>query len=308
MRAKILITGSEGLVGSAVAEALVRRGDEVVGLDLGAKDPKDVRVRAAVDAAMAGCTGVLHLAAVSRVVWAEQDPERAWTTNVRGTENVLRAAFASRVRPWVVFASSREVYGRPDRLPVAEDAPLRPINVYGRAKVRGEELLRTAGEEGLRAAVLRLSNVYGSARDHEDRVVPAFARGAALGRTLRVDGRDHVFDFTHLGDVTRGILAAVDLVAERGRLPPIHLLTGTPTSLGELAAIAIDVAGTTATVSEAPPRSYDVPRFWGDPARAREILGWRAEIALRDGVGRLIADFRDAAHGNPIPKSLAGGR
>ena len=297
--APILITGSEGLVGSALRAALEARGTEVAGLDLrGAGDEEgDVRDAERVRHAVAGCCGIVHLAAISRVVWGERDPGACREVNVGGLRNVLAAAAKVRGepsgRPWVVFASSREVYGQPDHLPATENTPLRPINVYGRSKVEGERLVEAARTQGLRAAIVRLSNVYGSTRDHADRVVPAFARGAVLGSVLRVEGADHMFDFTHLDDATRGIVSIIDLLADgKTPPPPVHLLTGRPISLGQLAALAADLAGTEATIVQAPPRSFDVSRFHGNPARARKLLGWAPHVELQPGLARLIHDFR----------------
>src|SRR5690606_18739564 len=182
-------------------------------------------------------------AAVSRVIWGERDPALCRATNEGGTRNVLHAALASPRRPWIVFASSREVYGEPDALPVGEDAPLRPVNVYGETKIAGERLLEEARGAGLATAIVRLSNVYGSVHDHVDRVVPAFARSALAGDPLRIDGAEHTFDFTHIDDTARGIAAVIDaLEAGERRLPAIHLLTGVPTTLGELASAAVDLA------------------------------------------------------------------
>ena len=224
MSHRILITGSSGLVGSALWLALQTRGIEVRGLDLRGRgvDAGDVRDVEHVHAAVQDCDGVIQLAAVSRVIWAERDPALCRETNVDGLRNVLEAALQSRRRPWLLFASSREVYGQPTRLPATEDAPLRPVNTYGRSKVEGERMVEAAKTEGLRAAIIRLSNVFGSTTDHADRVVPAFARAAARGLPLRVEGAEHTFDFTHMDDVTRGILALVELSARRTRGAASH--------------------------------------------------------------------------------------
>lgn len=167
---KILVTGSEGLVGTALSAELRARGVAVAGLDLklpaGHPGRADVADGQAVEQLEDGCGGIVHLAAVSRVVWAERDPERCWRINVDGTRNVLRAARGSQSRLWVLFASSREVYGEPTRLPVAEDAALRPMNVYGRSKAAGEDLVGELRDSGLTTAILRFSNVYGSTDDH----------------------------------------------------------------------------------------------------------------------------------------------
>ncbi|RME28504.1 MAG: NAD-dependent epimerase/dehydratase family protein [Deltaproteobacteria bacterium] len=295
MSYRILITGSEGLVGTALRRLLEARGLHVVGLDLLARNAEegDVRDAERVRTAVAGCDGIVHLAAVSRVVWAERDPETCWSTNVGGLHNVVDAAMDRACPPWLVFASSREVYGQPESLPVTEDAPLRPVNVYGRSKVEGERIVGVARRNGLRAAIVRLSNVYGSTSDHADRVVPAFARAAARGDALRVEGAEHTFDFTHIDDTARGILALIEiLVAGESVPPPIHLLTGQPTTLGQLAEMAVRLAGARSTVEQAPPRSFDVSHFYGSPARARALLDWTPRTAIHEGLGRLIEDFQ----------------
>ena len=302
---RILITGSHGLVGTAMSSLLKSAGHHVRCLDLRAPQGDgrgDVLDLPAVEAAVAECDGVLHLAAVSRVIWGERDPELCRATNEGGTRNVLRAALASPRRPWIIFASSREVYGEPDILPVSEDAPLRPVNVYGETKIAGERLMDEARGDGLTTAIVRLSNVFGSVHDHVDRVVPAFARQALDGEPLRIDGADHTFDFTHIDDTARGIAAVVDAIqAGERRLPPIHLLTGIPTTLGDLASAAVDLAGSASELVHASPRNYDVARFYGDPSRAHAILGWRPRVALRDGLARLIAAFRHTSASEPNP-------
>jgi nucleoside-diphosphate-sugar epimerase len=290
----ILVTGSEGLIGRALRRALEERGESVVSLDLRApqvRDRGDVRVAAEVAIAMASCRGVVHLAAVSRVVDGERDPAVTEVTNVGGTVNVLDAARSFR-RSWVIFASSREVYGSPARLPVTEDAPLAPVNVYGRSKVTSERMVAEARACGLRASTIRLSNVYGNAADHATRVVPAFARAALAGEPLRVEGSSHTFDFTHIDDVVNGIITLIDVLDGDAEAPlPIHFVSGAPTTLAQLADLCIELARSRSKRVEAPPRTYDVPHFHGNPARARAILGWRPTVTLRDGIARLLADL-----------------
>ena len=294
MTDRILVTGSEGLVGRALRATLEARGNEIVALDLqgGGSECGDVRDPDRVRGALAGCRGVVHLAAVSRVVWAERAPDDCWSTNIGGLRRVLEAALEQPARPWVLFASSREVYGQPRRLPATEDTPLSPVNVYGRSKVEGERLVEEARAGGLRTATVRLSNVYGSALDHADRVVPAFARAAVEGNAIRIDGAECNFDFTHVDDTVRGMVAVMERLEAGETLAPIHLLTGAPTTLRELAAMAMSLAGRRVPVVEAPPRPFDVSRFHGDPSRARELLGWAPRVGLRDGFARLVRDLR----------------
>jgi len=298
---RIALTGSEGLIGSALAAALTARGDVVRRLDVraphGDEAHGDVRDAERVARLLDGCDGVVHLAAVSRVVWGEREPERCVAVNEGGTRNVVDAALAATSRPWVLFSSSREVYGEA-ALPVHEDTPVHPVNVYGRTKVAGEAMTFGARAKGLRTAVLRFSNVYGSTRDHADRVVPAFCRGAALGLALRVDGPLHTFDFTHLDDTVAGVVRAVDaLAAGVGDLPPIHLLPGVPTTLGQLAVMAAAAGGWRSDIREAPSRSFDVARFCGDPRRAMELLGWAARVPIERGVADFVRAYAEAERG-----------
>ncbi|HEV8389882.1 MAG TPA: NAD(P)-dependent oxidoreductase [Dongiaceae bacterium] len=291
MTQRILVTGSAGLIGRTVTRLLRAAGTDVAELDLRGESQQsrgDVCDPDRLASAMRGAAGIIHLAAVSRVIDGERDPARCWRVNAEASGALLQAAIRAAGRPWVIYASSREVYGQQDHLPVAEDAPLRPKNIYARAKAEAERLAGEARAAGLRTAILRFSNVYGDTRDHVDRVVPAFARAAALARRgggeVRVDGKDCTFDFTHVADVADGIVRVAGLLRDgEAALPAIHLVGGHQTSLGRLAALARAIGGPALRVVEAPPRGFDVHRFAGDPARAERLLGWRATTALAAG-------------------------
>ncbi len=308
----ILVTGAAGLIGSAVAKSLRAEGAQVLALDLretrgGTRG--DLRDRATLAPLVEQADGILHFAAVSRVIEGEKHPDLCWSVNAEATGQLLSLALAGRRRPWVVYASSREVYGQQEALPVPEDAPLRPKNIYARSKAEAERLMGEARAAGLRNAILRFSNVYGTVGDHADRVVPAFARaaaaaqfsgGAAAARSgsgsaeacVRVDGAACTFDFTHVADVADGVMRVVrQLAAGETKLPPIHFVTGRQTSLGELAGLAAAHGGPTLRVVEAPARGFDVHRFAGDPARAQALLGWRATTGIEAGFARLAEDF-----------------
>lgn len=297
---RILVTGSSGLVGTVLTAVFRRRGYDVECLDLRAEDDLargDICDARRVSRAIDGCDGIVHLAAVSRVITAEHDPKLCWSTNVEGLRNVIDAALTAESRPWLIFASSREVYGQPAVLPADEDCPLIPVNIYGRAKVAGEGLIEDARRRGLRACTIRLSNVFGTMADHQDRVVPAFARAVVKGLPLRVEGSEHTFDFTHISDVARGIDVLTRLMLTGDDSPrPIHFVSGIPTTLGELAELAIEVAGSRSTIQQAPPRTFDVTKFVGDRARAKAILGWEPEMSLRAGLKQLIGDLRAEAY------------
>lgn len=304
----VLITGSAGLIGSALRAELIFRGIGVVGLDLRAplgSENGDVRDIDCVREALANCDGVVHLAAVSRVEQGEKEPEKCWSVNIGGTSNVIQALNGS--NKWLIFGSSREVYGQPAKLPVTEDFVLSPVNTYGHTKAEGERLVKAARDVGIRSAVVRFSNVYGSTQDHADRVIPAFVRAAINGTSLRVEGENCAFDFTHVYDVVDGIIKLIALLSEpRNPLPsPVHLVSGKSCSLGKLAQLVVALAeAEPSQIVQAPARDFDVSAFCGDPARAHALLGWHTRIPLERGIGHLIARITRTSRGVP----LYGGR
>lgn len=293
----ILITGHEGLVGRYVWPKLEALGYNMKGIDIFAQNSSfkgDIRDRKRLEKAIEGCAGIIQLAAVSRVITGEKEPELCWETNAEASRSLLNLAIQSDLKPWVLVASSREVYGEPETFPVKETAPLKPVNIYGRAKCAMEEAAIDARNQGLNTAIVRLANVYGCTKDHPDRVLPAFCRGAVLGETLRVDGKKNTFDFTHIYDVAEGIIRIVERL-EQGvtELPAIHLLPGIPTTLEKAAEMAVAAAGTSASILEAPPRNFDVSRFIGCPDLAYEVLGWKALITPEAGIKMFVEEFRN---------------
>jgi nucleoside-diphosphate-sugar epimerase len=173
------------------------------------------------------------------------------------------------------------------------------VNTYARSKVRGEELAQEAADAGLLVNTCRLSSVYGCPLDHKDRVAMAFAGAAALGGTIVLEGVSNTFDFTDVRDVAKGVELLVQATMAGERMPPIHFVSGKGTTLIDLAEMAQAHALTTVTMREAPPRDFDVAHFVGDPARAKSLLGWSAEIEIEDGMRRLIsrmADHHAAGH------------
>lgn len=296
-KSALLVTGSAGLIGSKLIAQLIKSGEKVLQLDI--RIPPDQQGYgdycnfAELPALINQCRGVIHLAGISRVIWGEQDPQKCWDINVIGTGNLLEAIYQSSNQPWVIYASSREVYGQQQSLPVKEDLPLTPVNMYARSKVAAEALIKQYQLKGLVSAVLRFSNVYGNSNDYPDRVIPAFCRHALLDQPLRLDGKWHTFDFTHVEDTVRGILAVINKLDDKIKdLPPIHLTTGKSTSLIELVNLIEHILAKPLTYYEAPARAYDVNKFCGDPARAKTILNWEAQISLEQGLTDLIKQYQ----------------
>jgi UDP-glucose 4-epimerase len=252
----------------------------------------DVRDPASVAAALRGASVVYHLAAQANVVGSEADPDYAFTTNVVGTETLLRAASAAGVRR-VVFASSREVYGQPQTLPVPETAPLVPRNTYGASKAAGEMLGRAAAAaSGLEVVALRLANVYGPG--DTGRVLPIWLARAVRGEELLIYGGRQVLDLIWVGDVVAAMLCAAripaaDLVgagvalrepASGGCFAAINVGTGQGTSIHELAERVRAAVRRDVPVRVAPARAVEVERYVADVRGLLQALGLVPEPPL----------------------------
>jgi len=292
---RLLITGSKGLIGTALSHALRNLGIDVLGIDIGWKTDHpeygSILDTDLLQERMTSCDGILHLGAVSRVITGEKNPKLCWETNATGTKNVVEAAQKSEKKPWILYASSREVYGQQDHLPVSEAAPLKPVNIYGESKVEAENIIQNAHKHELNTSIVRFSNVYGSTHDHTDRVIPAFCRAAVEGTEIRVEGKGLLFDFTYIEDVIQGVLAMIHLLSKNKPFPPIHLASGKSSSLEEIAEIAYQASQSGAQIIPGTPRSFDVDKFCGDPKRSKEILGWSARVDVEEGMKRLIRQY-----------------
>ena len=179
---RILVTGSAGLIGRKLVQSLKSSGSDVVEFDsvheTAHSSYGDILNKEHIAQKIRGCHGIVHLAALSRVIWGEKFPSLCQFVNQLGTKNLLDEALDLPQKPWFLYASSREVYGEQEILPVREEAKLAPLNVYAKTKVYAENLVGKAGERGLPTSILRFSNVFGGVQDHKDRVIPAFCLGA----------------------------------------------------------------------------------------------------------------------------------
>ena len=300
---KILITGSSGFIGSALKDFFKDKDIDIVEYDI-RNDPKqDVRDFEHVFSRVKNVEGVIHLAAVSRVKIAFETPLLCVAVNVGGTENILEAARRKSAAnngksPWVIFASSREVFGEPEHLPVTETSPRSPINVYGVAKVAGEDLCRIYTKDyGLRTRVLRFSNAYSSIHDQFDRVVPTFILRAAKNEDIAIHGKgEETFDFTYIDDTVQGIWQCVQEISDASspEFDDFNISTGKPVTLRELAEVAVEATKSKSSIIYQEARSYDVSKFYGDPKKAMERLGFSPRTEIRAGISAVTQEFKRA--------------
>ncbi len=297
---KILVTGSLGLVGSNLIKYLTMRGMICIPFDCRADAQQNIQHLESL-MAVEPVEGIVHLAGTSRVVLGQQNPEQCRLNNVLGTKWVIKKALAQQKKPWVLFTSSREVYGQQASLPVQEDCQRDPMNVYAKSKHLAEDLLMSARAQGLRTAIVRLSNVFGGLTDHANRVIPAFCQAALNNGFLKLEGADNIFDFTYIDDVCDGLGRLIMLLnTTTENYPPIHFVNNRGVSLKEAASIIIDIAKGGKTVN-ATPRNYDVSRFYGDYSRAKKLLGWQPQYTFETAIARFIHDLKN----NPFKAVLA---
>jgi len=295
---KVLITGSSGFIGSALKRLLEEMGTEIIPFDIKDSPLDDVRDFPALQSKVLGIDGIVHLAAVSRVKIAHENPLECVNTNIGGIINVLesvRLIHSDNNFPWVIFGSSREVYGESAILPVNESSTRKAINVYGVSKLSGEELCKVYSENyGLEIRVLRFSNVYTGKNDHLDRVIPKFILQAFNDEDLIINGTgEEIFDFTYIDDTIQGIWGCVQEIEGKIHLfDDFNLSTGVPISLKQLADTIIKKTRSKSTVEFTKPRSYDVNKFYADPSKAIKILGFQPKITLDKGIELSIAKLK----------------
>ncbi|MHA1756843.1 MAG: NAD-dependent epimerase/dehydratase family protein [Promethearchaeota archaeon] len=306
---KIFITGGQGLIGSHIASNLTKNGNICYLFDIRNnhsiyfKDNNKIRKITGnivnefeIQNNLEEVDGIIHLAGISRVVWGEKYPDTCHNVNVNGTLNLLNSLAKMKNKPWLIYGSSREVYGEQTHLPVSESVPLRPINIYGKTKAQCEALCRKFAEKyDFNLVILRFSNVYGSINDHFDRVIPNFILKALNGEDFIIQGGTQLFDFTHIDDTTNGILKTVKILSENNRkfIDDYHLLTGKGTTLQEIITLIQKYRPTESKIRYKPARNYDVNRFVGDPTKSQQYLGFRSKITIEKGIKMTLDLFKN---------------
>jgi UDP-glucose 4-epimerase len=294
---RALVTGGAGFIGSHLVDALLERGAAVAVVDdlsSGKRErlPEDVPLHVG-DIADIGPVAeaerpdvVFHLAAQADVRKSVADPAFDARVNVGGTAAVLEAARVSGARRVLLASTGGALYGEDVPLPTPEDAALAPFSPYGASKAAAETYLALYTRlYGLSTLALRFGNVYGPRQDPhgEAGVIAIFAGAAVEGRTVTVFGDGtQTRDYVYVGDVVAGFLAAADAAATGA----VNIGTGVETSLLDLVA-AIGV-----TAEHQPARTGEVARSCLDVERADDVLGWRAEVPLGEGLERTLASLR----------------
>jgi UDP-glucose 4-epimerase len=309
-----LVTGGAGFIGSNIVKALLNRGDTVRVLDNfstgkwenlnSAGVPPDLvnnleivrgdimdlaTCREAID----GMEYVLHQAAIPSVPRSIARPLESNQANVDGTLNLLVGARDAGIKR-LVFASSSAVYGDAPGFPRKETIIPRPLSPYAVQKLTAEHYLRIFNElYGLRTVSLRYFNVFGPNQDPDSEyaaVIPRFIKAFLTGTppTVYGDGKQSR-DFTYVDNVVYGNLLAVEAPDAPGKV--INLACGGQLTLNQLLVLLRQITGSDAEAMYTDPRPGDVRHSWADITLSEQVLGYKTQILLEEGLRRAVAYF-----------------
>ena len=310
---RTLVTGAAGFIGSTLVDRLLADGHSVVGVDdlssgrianlEKAHQHPDFEFAKAniVEADLIGLLAesqpevVFHLAAQIDVRQSVADPQFDASVNVVGTVRLAEAARRAGVRKIVHTSSGGSIYGTPPTYPTSEAVPTDPASPYAAGKVAGEVYLNTFRHlYGLECSHIAPANVYGPRQDPhgEAGVVAIFAQALLSGNPTKVFGdgsntRDYVF----VDDV---VDAFVKASGQAGGGQRFNVGTGVETSDRQLHSAVAAAVGAPDDPEFHPPRLGDLKRSCLDISRAEQVLGWRPQVMLDDGVAQTVAFFRQA--------------
>ncbi len=315
--ARVLITGGLGFIGSNLARRLVASGahltlvdslipeyggnlQNVAGIEHQVHvNVADVRDPHAIRHLVDGVDVIFNLAGQTSHLDSMTDPQVDLAINVGAQLSILEACRAVNPEVRIVFASTRQIYGRPDYLPVDEDHPIRPVDVNGVHKVAGEwHHLLYQRVYGMRTSALRLTNTYGPGmrvKDARQTFLGVWIRDALTGRAIRVFGDgEQRRDFNHVDDVIGALL----LAATRDEAVGKAYNLGSPevVSLKELAELVVELAPDAGfELVPFPPdrKAIDIGDYYADHSLIERELGWAPKVALRDGLERTLAFYRE---------------
>ena len=311
----VLLTGAAGFIGSRVAELLLARGDDVVGLDNlnDAYDPRlkqhrldglvgrrgfefvraDIANRDALDrvcAAFKPFDAVINLAARAGVRPSVSNPWEYVDTNVVGTLNLLELC-RWRGCDKFVLASTSSLYGGSNPLPFTEDQDTsRPLSPYAASKKGAEALTYTYHHlHDIDVTVFRYFTVYGPA-GRPDMSIFRFCRWIAEGDPVEILGDGHQSrDFTYVDDIARGTVLGLEHVGYE----VINLGSDKPHELLRTVELIEQETGKKADLTFGPSDKADVPATWANIQKAKDLLGWQPLVSLEEGIHRSVAWYMD---------------
>ena len=317
---RVLITGGLGFIGSNLARTLTRFGARVTVVDslipeyggnlrnLAGMERKvtvnvsDVRDRHSLPVFVRDQDVLFNLAGQTSHMDSMMDPETDLEINARAQLSILEACRQHNPGIRIVFASTRQLYGKPDYLPVDEDHPLRPVDVNGINKLAGEHYhLLYHHVHGVRSSVLRLTNTIGPRmriKDARQTFLGVWIKAILRGETFEVWDGGQRRDFTYVDDAVQAFLLAGASAQADGR---VYNVGGTaPVTLRDLANLLVELrpaARYRIRRFPAARRRIDIGDFFADDRRIRAELGWSPRTDLRTALQRTLAYYeRELEH------------
>ena len=309
---KFLVTGADGFIGSHLVESLVSNGHDVRAFVMynsfnswGWLDQSSSEIQASIDViagdirdpygvtkAMEGCDVVLHLAALISIPFSYEAPDAYVSTNINGTLNVLQAARKLGTQR-VVCTSTSETYGTAQFVPITEAHPLNGQSPYAATKIGADQLALSFYQSfDLPVTVLRPFNTYGprqSARAVIPTIISQIAKGA---RQIELGSLEPTRDFTFVRDTAKGFMQAAACDEALGQA--INIGSGFEISIKETAELICKVMNADVKIRQDPrrlrPPKSEVERLFAGVDLAKELFGWDAEYAGRDGFIRGLAE------------------
>ena len=325
---RLVLTGGAGFIGSHLAEALIRRGVELTIVDnldpFYSPDSKIANLEeirrvgpyefASADIcviermreiiARARPETIVHLAARSSVRSSIENPFVYERVNVLGTLNLLELCREFKVGKFV-FGSSSSVYGATSRTPFSEgEVGLRPISPYGASKLAAETFCYTyAHLFNLQVICLRFFTVYGP-RQRPDLAIHKFTSLMEAEKSLPIFGDGSTGrDYTYVGDIVAGVLAALDYEPRTATGAPFEVFNlgnSSPVTLTEMLQVLERVTGRKAVRDQQPSQPGDVPITWADISKANRLLSYRPATGFEEGLKRFVVWYRaHASQGTP---------
>lgn len=296
----VVVTGAGGFVGPHVVSSLRARGAIVRAISAATGRPSaplpadvetltaDVTDGASIIEAIGRADAVVHLAGDSSVSASIADPGATLDVHVGGTVNVLEACRHSGIRRFV-YASSAEVYGRPERNPVAEDSPVRPVSPYGAAKAAAECAVRAwSSSYGIASVILRPFSVYGPGVAPGSLVGTIVRQAASRGDIIVADLRP-VRDYVYVADLAEAIASACERDAESSIT--LNVGSGIGTSVGALAELVAGICASGSVGEDASrrrPQSIEIFELVADVRKLRAVFGHLTPTPLARGLALTV--------------------
>lgn len=312
---KILVTGADGFIGSHLVEELVRKGYRVRAFvyynsfnSWGWLDHSPAEIRSSIEVfagdirdphgvrkAMEGCDVVMHLAALIAIPYSYHSPDTYVDTNVKGTLNIVQAARGLGVKK-VVHASTSEVYGTAQFVPITEKHPLQGQSPYSASKIGADQIAMSFYcAFNTPVATIRPFNTYGP-RQSARAVIPTVITQIIAGhKTIKLGSLHPTRDFNYVLDTVEGFIAVAESEQTIGEV--VNCGSNYEISIGDTVKLIAEIMGVDIEIetdlARCRPEKSEVERLWGDNSKLQCLTGFKPKIGLRQGLEKTIEWFTD---------------